>query len=110
MLRGLFAAALLVLFGCANSKPYQPLDYDKMGLDTTNIHGKPGEPALTPDSERLGHEKIEALQVEATKARAEGAKAVEGLTPATAPTPPKTPPTPPPASAPASKTPAPKSK
>jgi hypothetical protein len=108
MLRGLFAAALLVLLGCANSRPYQPLDYDKMGLDTTNIHGKPGEPSLTPDSERLGHEKIEALQMEATKARAEGAKAVEGLTPASAPTPPKTPP---PASAPtAPKTPAPKSK
>lgn len=78
MLRALFAASLLLL-SCANSKPYQPLDYDKMGVETHN-RGTPGGPGVgSPDEERLGHEKIESLQAEAMKARAEGAKAVEAL-------------------------------
>lgn len=64
---------------CANSKPYQKLDYDQMGLET-KPQGTIGSPAIgSPDSERLGHEKIESLQEEAMKARAEGAKAVENL-------------------------------
>jgi hypothetical protein len=86
MYRAVIAALCLGLISCAtNQKPYQKLDYDKMGLETKD-RGGIGNPAVgSPDSERLGHEKIESLQAEATKARAEGAKAVEGLTPASQP-------------------------
>jgi hypothetical protein len=86
MYRGLVTAMLLVMAACStNKKPYTPLDYDKMGLETKDrgTFGKPGIGA--PDSERLGHEKIESLQAEATKARAEGAKAVDNLKPASQP-------------------------
>jgi hypothetical protein len=86
MHRGLIAAMLLGAVACAaNQKPYQKLDYDKAGLET-KARGTSGSPEIgAPDSARLGHEKIESLQAEATKARAEGTKAVDSLTPASQP-------------------------
>jgi hypothetical protein len=84
----LAVAAALFLVACSNTKPYTPMNYEKMGLETHNRGGISAPAVGSPDEERLGHEKIEAMQQEVLKARAAGTSAVKSLSasqPASAP-------------------------